>query len=154
MTRTYLSVSEKTDYKKHRSLYILHNGWEWYYADFDEKSQMDKLLEFFECEIVSTEKTTESPETGKVIYYNLSKDIISRCGGGFWNVEQVVKQANGKRIKTFIGLSNGSLTTCYAIFDDDNNTIEIMRPNPNAKQVYPTMPIDAEVNYRKNQWYI
>lgn len=154
MTRTYLSVSEKTDYKKHRSHYILHNGWEWYHADFDNKSQMDKLLEFFECEIVGTEKTTESPETGKVTYYNLSKDIISRCGGGFWNIEQVVEQANGKRIKSFLGLSNGFLTVCYAIFDDNNNTVEVVRPNPNARQVYITMPFDLELQYRKNQWYM
>lgn len=154
MTRTYLTVSEKIDPKYHRSLYILHNGWEWYHADFNDKKQMDELLEFFECEITSEEKTTESETTGKVIYYNLSKDIISHCGGGFWTIEEMMKQAGKRRIKSFLGLSNGSLTTCYAAFDDENNTGEILRPNPNAKEVYPTMPLDAELEFRKNHWYI
>ena len=65
-----------------------------------------------------------------------------------------MEQANGRRLKSFIGLSNGSLTTCYAAFDDDNNTVEILRPNPNAKEVYPTMPLEAELEYRKNHWFL
>ncbi len=154
MTRTYLSVSEKTDDRKHRSLYILHNGRQWFHADINIKEDMDELLKFFECEITSVENTSSSPETGKVTFYNLSKDIISHCGGGFWNIEQMLEQARGRRLKSFIGLSNGSLTTCYAAFDDDNNTVEILRPNPNAKDVYSTMPIDAEIAYRCHHWYI
>lgn len=66
----------------------------------------------------------------------------------------MLEQAGKRRIKTLIGLSNGNLTTCYAAFDDENNTVEILRPNPNAKEVYPTMPLDAELEYRKNHWYI
>lgn len=154
MTRTYLTVSEKTDHRYHRSYYILHNGFEWYHADFNNKDQMDKLLDFLECEIVSTEKTTESEFTGKVTYYNLSKDIISHCDGGFWNISQMLKQVGNRRVKSFIGLSNGSLTICYAAFDDTNNTVEILRPNPNAKEVYHTMPLDIEIEYRKTYWYI
>lgn len=154
MTRTYLTVSEKTDPKRHRSLYILHNGWEWYHADFNNKKQMDELLDFFECEITSEEKTTESELTGKVVYYNLSKDIIISYGSGFWSIPQMLEQAGNRRIKTFIGLSNGYLTTCYAAFDDEKNTVEILRPNPNAKEVYPIMPLEAELEYIRNHWYI
>ena len=51
MTRTYLSVSEKTDDRRHRSLYILHNGWEWFHTDTNQKEHIDELLKFFECEI-------------------------------------------------------------------------------------------------------
>ena len=114
---------------------------------------MEELLNFFECEILEVAKECEQLETGKIIFYNLSKDIISKCNGGFWNIGQMMEQANGRRLKSFIGLSNGSLTICYAAFDD-NNTIEILRPNPNAKQVYPTMPIKVEIEYRKNHWYL
>lgn len=153
MTRTYLSISEKIDSRKHRSFYILHNGWQWYHADTNIKKHMDELLKFFECE-TELERITNSLENGKIEFYNVSKDIISHLGGGFWNIEQMLEQANGKRLKSFIGLSNGSLVTCYAAFDDDNNTVEILRPNPNANNVYQTMPLEAEIAYRKNHWYI
>lgn len=152
MTRTYLTVAEKTS-EKHRSLYILHNGWQWYHADTNIQEDMEDLLKFFECD-AELEETKHTAENGKIEFYNISKDIISRSGGGFWNMEQLQEMANGRRLKTFIGLSNGSLTTCYAAFDDDNNTVEILRPNPNAKEVYHKMPLDAEIQYRRNHWFL
>lgn len=152
MTRTFLSVSEKIS-DRHRSNYILHNGFEWYHSDTNSKEQMENLLNFFECEI-TLDHENYSEENGTVKYFNLSKDIISRSNGGFWSFEQLQKLIDGKRVKTFIGLSNGSLTTCYAVFDDENGTIEIIRPNPNAKDVYHTMPLTAEIEYRKNHWFI
>lgn len=153
MTRTHLSISEKID-GRNRSLYILHNGWQWYHADTNVKKHMEELLDFFECDIISIADTNNSPETGKVTFYNLSKDIISHSGCGFWSVEQMLEQANRRRLKSFIGLSNGSLVTCYAAFDDNNNTVEILRPNPNANNVYQKMPLEVEIAYRKNHWYI
>lgn len=154
MTRTYLSVSEHTDPQRHRNLYILHNGWQRFHSDTNIKEDMDELLKFFECDILEVESVSSFPTTGKITIYNLSKDIISKCGGGFWNIEQMIERANGRRLKSFIGLSNGSLTTCYAAFDDENNKVEILRPNPNAKEVYPTMPLKAELEYRKNHWFL
>lgn len=115
---------------------------------------MNELLTFFECEIIDIKKTIESETTGKVVFFNLSKDIISKCGGGFWTIEQMMEQAGNRRIKSFIGLSNGSLTTCYAAFDDKENTVEILRPNPNAKDIHHTFPLDVEIEYRKKHWYI
>jgi len=154
MTRTYLSVSEKIDDRRHRSLYILHNGLEWFHTDTNKKEHIEELLKFFECEIELDEVSNGSPETGKITFYNVSKDIISHCDGGFWSIEQMLKQANGRRLKSFIGLSNGSLTTCYAAFDDEKNTVEILRPNPNAKDVYVTLPTSAHIEYIKKHWYI
>ena len=49
-----------------------------------------ELLKFFECEILEVEKENNLGEAGKVTIYNLSKDIISKCGGGFWNLEQMM----------------------------------------------------------------
>ena len=152
MTRTYLTVAEKTS-EKHKSLYILHNGWEWYHADTNIQEHMEDLLKFFECEAV-LEETKHTADNGKIEFFNISKDIISRWDGGFWNLEQLQEKAKGRRLKTFIGLSNGSLTTCYAAFDDDNNTVEILRPNPNAKEVYNTMPLSAELEYKRNHWFL
>ena len=154
MTRVYLSVSEKIDSRKHRSRYILHNGLQGYHTDTNNKEHIDELLTFFECELELDRVSEGSEETGKITFYNVSKDIISHCGGGFWNIYQILEQASGRRLKSFIGLSNGSLTTCYAAFDDDNNTVEILRPNPNAKDVYCTLPTDAHIEYARNHWVI
>ena len=154
MTRTYLTVSERIDDTKHRSFYILHNGWEWFHADTNIKEHMINLLKFFEVEILEKENTTYFPTTGYIDLYNLSKDIISTCDGGFWTVEQMMEEANGRRLKSFLGLSNGSIVTCYAAFDDNKNTVEILRPNPNAKAVYRRMSVEAEIRFRKNHWYL
>lgn len=154
MTRTYLTVSERMDDRQHRSLYILHNGGNWFHADTNVKEHMDELLKFFEIEVIEKESTNYFPNTGNIDLYNLSKDIISICGGGFWTIEQMMEQAKGRRLKSFLGLSNGSIVTCYAAFDENNNTIEILRPNPNAEAVYQTMPLEAEVQYRKKHWVL
>ena len=154
MTRTYLSVSENIDPKYHRSLYILHDGFQWYHADTNSKEQMNDLLDFFECEITEKEDRGRVGDAGNIVLYGLSKDIISKNGGGFWNMSQLMEDIKGRRVKSFIGLSNGSLVTCYACFDDDNNTVEIFRPNPNAKDVYFKMPFDVELKYRKEHWYL
>lgn len=150
-TRTYLTVVEKTC-ERHRSNYILHDGWQWYHADFNNQEMMMDLLKFFECKITEVE-THYNTDTGKFIIYNVSKDIISRHSDYFWTLEQVMERINGRRYKNFIGLSNGSLTTCYAVFNDDD-TVEILRPNPNAKEVFEKMELGKEIEYRKNHWYL
>ena len=150
MTRTYLTIVEKTN-RHFRSNFILHDGWQWYHSDTNNKSAMMNLLDFFECKI-ELDRVSENNENGKIEFYNVSKDIIS--GGGFWNLEQVKEISKGKRIKSFIGLSNGSLVTCYAVFDDEKNTVEILRPNPNAKEVYNAMDTRDHIEYIKNNWVL
>ena len=150
-TRTFLTVVERTC-PKHRSNYILHDGWQWYHADFNSEETMMDLLKFFECEIEEVE-THYNADTGKWTCYNVSKDIISRSCGGFWTLDQAMKEINGRRYKAFLGLSNGAIVTCYAVFNDDD-TVEILRPNPNAKEVYNKMRLKEELAYRRNHWYL
>ena len=152
MTRVYLTIVEKTS-ERHRNLAILHNGWQWYLSTTNDEKQMLDLLNFFECNIEFDHESC-SNENGKMTFYNISKDIISKCGGGFWNLEQLQELANGRRLKNFLGLSNGALVSCYAAFDDEKNTVEILRPNPNAKEVYFRMPLSAEIEYRKKHWIV
>ena len=152
MTRTYLTIVEKTN-RYFRSNFILHNGLQWYHAGTNEETHMKELLEFFECEIL-LEKETKNSENGKIKFYNVSKDIISKCGGGFWNEDQLKEKINGRRYKSFLGLSNGSIVTCYAVFNDNENTVEILRPNPNAKEVYQKMSLEQDLEYRKNHWFL
>ncbi len=51
----------------------------------------------------------------------------------FWNIEDV------KDMNAFVGLCNGSYVVCY--YKHYKNGVKIMRPNPNAKNVY------TELNY-------
>ena len=152
-TRTYLTKAEHTDPQYHRSKYILHDGSNWAHADTNDKKQMFDLLNFFECKITSVESVVEGSPLGRLVFYNLSKDIVS-CNPYFWTQEQALQMINGRRFKPFIGLSNGSLTNCYAVFNNDSNIVEILRPNPNAKEVYKTMPLDKEISYRRSHWYM
>lgn len=151
LTHTYLTVSEHTC-RTHRSTCILHNGWQWYHADFNDKNIMMDLLEFFECELTEVDKKYY-PDTGNLTFFNVSKDIISESGRSFWTKDEAMERINGRRYKSFLGLSNGSIVTCYAVFNDDN-TIEILRPNPNATEVYKRMELEKEIEYRRNNWYL
>lgn len=152
MTKTYLTIAEKTS-QNHRSTFILHDSWQWYHTDTNIEEHINDLLKFFECDM-TFDHEIKTTENGIIKYFNVSKEIISRCDGGFLTLEQMQEKANGRRIKSFIGLSNGSLTTCYACFDDNDNTVEILRPNPNTKEVYCTLPLKADIEYRKNHWFL
>ena len=151
LTRTYLTISEYTS-NHHRSTHILHNGWQWYHADFNNKKTMMELLDFFECTLTEVD-TKYYPDTGKITFYSVSKDILSYSGRGFWTKAEAMERINGRRYKTFLGLSNGAIVTCYAVFND-NDTIEILRPNPNATEVYDKMDFSKEMEYRRNHWFL
>ena len=51
----------------------------------------------------------------------------------FWNIEEI------KGFNAYVGLCNGSYVVCY--YKHVKNGVKIMRPNPNAKNVY------NELNY-------
>lgn len=53
----------------------------------------------------------------------------------FWNIEDV------KDMDPFVGLCNGSYVVCY--YKHYKNGVKIMKPNPNAKNVY------TELDYRE-----
>ena len=94
----------------------------------------------------------EYETTGKINFYNLSKNIINYRDGGFWSIEELRKITNNAELKKVKGLSNGSVVDCYAEIKEDE--VIIYRPNPNAKEVYQTMTLEDELNFRKNNWYI
>lgn len=156
MNNTILVVSEKTDSKRYRSKYILKNISQHYHFDTNNKKLMNECLEFLECTIEKDDDfTTYTEENGKTEVFRVSKNIIANeFMGGFWNLEQLREMINGRRYEHFTGLSNGSLVTCYAAFDDNNNTVEILRPNPNAKEVYKPLELKAHIEYKKNHWVL
>lgn len=156
---TRISISEKicNNYKLHPAMQrekniIIHDGWQWYMGNINNKDQLNDFLEFFEIELTNIDHEVEWETTGKITFYNLSKNINNPCGGGFWNMEQLKEMSKGQRLKKIKGLSNGSIVDCYIGIGE--NIIDIYRPNPNAKEVYKKMELSEELEYRRNNWYI
>jgi hypothetical protein len=157
--KTRISISEKvcTNIKVHPAMQrenkiIMHDGWEWYIGKIHNEKELKEVLNFLEIELTDIVYEVKWKTTGKIVFYNLSKNINSSCDGGFWSIEQLEEMSKGQKLKKFKGLSNGSIVDCYIGIGE--NTIDIYRPNPNAKEVYKPMDHYEELNYRKNNWYL
>jgi hypothetical protein len=91
----------------------------------------------------------EECEPYTIEYYTLSHDFDvdafchdtqwGKCRG-FWSLDELPSG-----VVPFIGLSNGSLVTCYAA--NDGEKISLYRPNPNAKEVYKPMTTAEHIAY-------
>lgn len=130
---------------------ILHDGWEWHMGNIQNKEQLNGFLNFFNIELTNVIHEVEHDTTGKIIFYNLSKNI-KNDNRYFWSMEQLKEFSNGAELKKVKGLSNGSVVDCYAEIREDE--VIIYRPNPNAKEVYKEMNHQDELNYRCNNWYM
>ncbi|MGL5327828.1 MAG: hypothetical protein ACRDD7_01075, partial [Peptostreptococcaceae bacterium] len=105
----------------------------------------------FDIELTNVVHEIEHDTTGKIIWYNLSKNI-KNYSLGFWSMEQLKELSNNAELKKLKGLSNGSIVDCYAEIKE--NEIIIYRPNPNAKEVYIKMDNEEDWEFRFNSWYI
>lgn len=160
MRKTRISISEKicSRHDVHPAMrrddkIIIHDGWQWLIGKIHNEKELKEVLNFLEIELTDIDHEVEWETTGKIKFYNLSKNINrSYYAGGFWNMEQLEEDSKSNRLKRFKGLSNGSLVDCYAEIDDD--IITIHRPNPNAKEVYNKMALEDEMQYRINNWYL
>lgn len=155
---TRISISEKVyDFNdvhpamRREKQIIIHDGWEWHMGSIQNKSQLNDFLNFFNIELKDIFQEIEHRTTGKITYYNLSKNIKT-YSKSFWSLEELKKVSNGAELKKVKGLSNGSIVDCYAEIKE--NDVIIYRPNPNAKEVYKTMEHEEGINYRCNNWYI
>jgi hypothetical protein len=144
--------------RNHRSKVILHNGI-WYFAEYSSLEQLRDFAEGvgfswkfhhaeqMECKQVG--QSWEECEPYTIEYYTLSHDFDvdafchdtqwGKCQG-FWSLDELPSG-----VVPFIGLSNGSLVTCYAA--NDGEKISLYRPNPNAKEVYKPMTTAEHIAY-------
>lgn len=159
ISKTKISISEKVynhydvnNFMRREDQIIIHDGYQWYMGKIHNRKELEEMLNFFKIELTAVDYEVEYRTTGKITYYNLSKNINNSFIGGFWSLEQLKEMSNGKELKKFKGLSNGSIVDCYAFIGE--KVINIYRPNPNAKEVYVTMNIDDEINYKRNNWYL
>lgn len=156
---TTISISEKTynDYDVHPAMrreekIIIHDGYQWHIGSIKNEENLKDMLKFLEIELTTVACEIEHETTGKITHYNLSKNINNSSYGGFWNMEQLQEMSKGEKLKKLKGLSNGSIVDCYIGIGE--NSINIYRPNPNAKEVYKTMELDQEIDFRINNWYL
>ena len=87
---TTISISEKiyNNYDVHPAMrreekIIIHDGWQWHIGSVKNEEQLKDLLNFLEIEITGIQSQVEYETTGKITYYNLSKNINSPCDGGY-----------------------------------------------------------------------
>ena len=93
-----------------------------------------RFLKIYNLKIDHTEeKESYQYEGEKIKIYYFKPVIITEKY--FWNIEDV------QNMNAFVGLSNGSYVVCY--YKHIKNGSIIMRPNPNAKNVY------TELDYRE-----
>lgn len=87
-----------------------------------------KFLEVYNLKIKNVEVKESYSHQGETIktYYFEPIEIDEPLT--FWNIEDV------KGMTPFIGLCNGSYVVCY--YEHYENGVKIMKPNPNAKNVY------------------
>ena len=156
---TRISISEKVysygdvhPAMRRNKQIIIHDGWQWHMGNINNKEELKDFLDFFNIELIEVFQEVEYETTGKITFYNLSKNIINYRYGGFWSIEELRKITNNAELKKVKGLSNGSVVDCYAEIKEDE--VIIYRPNPNAKEVYKEMLLEDELNFRRNNWYI
>lgn len=150
MSKLYLTVVDTPDtvwnngMPFHRSKCIIHDGWEWYLAEFHTDEQLDKWLEYADIhKTLIEEKRALNPQCGMWRRYDLDVEYDrSECEGGFWSVGSVPREA-----KPIMGHSNGSIVTCYIW--NDGKKLHIYRPNPNAKSVYKPLSVQEHIKYFK-----
>ena len=46
MKEMYITTIEKVDSENHRSPIIIHDSWEWYFAEFNNWEQLQAFLDF------------------------------------------------------------------------------------------------------------
>lgn len=137
----YISIVEKTDPEYHRSKIIIHRPIMFYHAEFNNIKQLDTYANT----LGFTYKKVEERKGNLGLYerFEISHKFIDSCGGGFWKVEDL--PSGVKPIKL---LSNGSIVTGYYL--NDGETIEIFRPNPNAKEVYKPLDLQDHIAHTKS----
>ena len=134
MSEMYITTIENVDPERHRSPIIIHDGWQWYFAEFSNWEQLERFLDFagLEIELEEENQWFFNPKCGTW------RKLDNPCDGGFWSLSEIPESA--KKIK---GHSNGSIVDCYIL--NDGETLHIYRPNPNAKEVYKPLPLDEHI---------
>ena len=134
----YISMVDRPDPQYHRSKIILHRDNMFYLAEFSSVEQLDEFARMMGF-AYTQRKSETSRRFGWYREYDLDRKF--KDWYGFNRLDQLPEGA-----KPFLGLSNGSVVTCY--FTNDGETITIYRPNPNAHEVYQPLPLEEHIKHQ------
>ena len=142
---TYLERPwEDEDYNKYdgyNNKYILHNGFMWHLGRFPEFEKLKAFMDLAGLKM-KLEETKHCKRGGEFKRWSIDCDLDDH--NHFWSLSELPRE-----VKPFMGMSNGSLVTCYLY--NDGKCLHIYRPNPNAKEVYKPLPLDEHIKFhRKN----
>ncbi len=145
---TYLTHSEhKEDYNRYDGCHnpvVLHKNWSFHLGRFPS---MEKLREFMEFAGLKLGELTEEKRMGQAGMFRIWNVDCEVSEHGFKELSQIPKGA-----KSFTGLSNGSLVTCYLM--NTGKVLHIYRPNPNYKAVYNPLSVDEHIAYCRENGYV
>lgn len=134
----------KEEVKMHSGIYCM--------GEFHDRNQLENFLSMIGVKMIKHSEKISCDENEYVEFFTLSKPIYDDLTGGFWNLKQVHLATKGFDLKKVKGLSNGSVVDCYLAVKE--NEVRVLRPNPNAKEVYVKMPFEEDIEFRNNEWYI
>lgn len=133
-------------YDGYRHSYVLHKDNMFHLGRFPS---MDKLKEFLDFAGLELGEVTEDRDTGLCGQYKS------------WNIDYDVMDVHFDDVKilpqgakSFRGLSNGSLVTCYLYNDTENKILNIYRPNPNNKEIYDPMTTEEHIEFCRINGYV
>ena len=136
----YKEITERQQYK----VVILNYKESMFHtASFKTIEQFKRFIKLFNIKLNYIE-TWNKGTNKEVKHYKTDYTIIDNFYGGFWETPKMTKTM--KKIKA---LSNGSIVDCYIKRDNRNKTITILRPNPNAKEVYKPLTTDEHIAFQK-----
>ena len=85
----YVTTIEKVSQEHHRSPIIIHDGWQWYFAEFNNWEQLQSFLDFAGLEIKLEEEKADS-KYGIWRKYSVNKMLDDPHDGGFWKIADLL----------------------------------------------------------------
>lgn len=123
---------------------VLHRDDMWHLGRFPNMEKLNDFLTFAGLKLGELTESKSMEECGMFYSWNIDSELDDT---GFSNIKDLPKQ-----VKPFIGLSNGSLVTCYLY--NDEKTLHIYRPNPNYHDIYKPLSLEEHINHCRINGYL
>ncbi len=107
-------------------------------ASFGTMRQLDRF-----CETIGVTYALEEEREGYK-RYRLSHDL--NMGTYFWKLEELPEGCT-----PIMAFCNGIIVRCY--FLKEGHEVKFFKPNPNAKEVYQPLPLEAHINHASMYGY-
>lgn len=142
---TYLEYPKlSNDYNRYdgyNNPYIIHRvddlGLDYHFGCFPNKEMLERFMTFAGLTLGEMCEDRDTGLSGRYCRWKMDDLLDDQL---FTHLDSLPRGA-----KPFIGLSNGSLVTCYLY--KEANVLHVYRPNPNYKDIYNPLPLDEHIAY-------